>query len=142
MRVRIPEFVDPQRDSGQVERGQVEARVWGNYLELGERQAGEKLEVTYPLPVREEECDHRQSRLQAVPVPGDMEGRHRGPHDARGRTSDDRVFGFRRQTGGSVLRERWSGTALPAGAHAGNVVPKPASLHLDDGSLDFWFLRK
>ncbi len=31
------------------------ARVWGNYLELGARQAGEKLEVSYSVPVSDEE---------------------------------------------------------------------------------------
>ena len=55
VRVRIPEFVTADEIKATSDRGEVKPRVWGNYLELGDRKAGEKLEVTYPLPVREEE---------------------------------------------------------------------------------------
>ena len=55
VRVRIPEFVAADEMKATSDRGEVKARVWGNYLELGDRKAGEKLEIAYPLPVREEE---------------------------------------------------------------------------------------
>ena len=65
VRVRIPDFVPPgeiaarsgttsstpKRGTG---GGKVAARIFGNYLLLGDRQAGEKLEITYPLALREE----------------------------------------------------------------------------------------
>ena len=56
VRVRIPEFVDPKAIRAKSSRGEVKAAVWGNYLELGSRQSGEKLEVSYPLPLHEEEA--------------------------------------------------------------------------------------
>jgi hypothetical protein len=55
VRVRIPDFVDAKAIRAKSNRGEVKARAWGNYLELGDRQAGEKLEVTYPVPIWDEQ---------------------------------------------------------------------------------------
>ncbi len=56
VRVRIPEFVAPHEMQVASDRGEVKARAWGNYLELGEHLAGETLQVRYPLPIWEEEA--------------------------------------------------------------------------------------
>ena len=54
VRVRIPDFVQSGEIAARSSAGKVETKVFGDYLLLGDRQAGEKLELTYPLPIREE----------------------------------------------------------------------------------------
>jgi hypothetical protein len=142
VRVRIPEFVDPQAMKVQSNKGKVEARVWGNYLELGHQQAGEKLEVSYPVPVWEEELTignpgYRQYRYRAnwkgdtivrmVPIGEQVTT---GFSDFDGKPVE--VFYGKDGPGPLYQREYM----------LENAVPIQASLHLDDGSLDFWFLRK
>ena len=51
--------------------GEVKLRIWGNCAELGERKAGEKLEVSYPVPVHEEEA--------SIGNPGFRQSRYRSP---------------------------------------------------------------
>ena len=142
VRVRIPEFVDPQAIQAKSNQGKVEARVWGNYLELGQRQAGEKLEVSYPVAVWEEDVTignpgYRQYRYRAT---------WKGDTVVRMTPVGEQVTtGFSDFDGKPV--EVFYGKDGPGPLYQReymleNVVPIQASLHLDDGSLDFWFLRK
>ena len=55
VRVRIPEFADPNEIVVKSDNRPIIKKIWGNYLELGERSAGETMEVSYPLHLREEE---------------------------------------------------------------------------------------
>ena len=142
VRVRIPEFVAPAEIKAKSNRGEIQATVWGNYLELGDRPAGEMIEVTYPLPVREEADHDRQSGLPAIPLPRDLEGRHGRADDAAGRASP------RRATPISTRSRSRSSTATTAPAASTNATtcsksadPQPAPLHMDDGFFDCWFLR-
>jgi hypothetical protein len=54
VRVRIPEFCQPEEMT--VVSGGVETtcQPWGNYLELGERLAGDFIEIQYPLSAQTE----------------------------------------------------------------------------------------
>ena len=54
VRVRVPDFVDAKDIKVSSNKGEVKAAGENGYLELGPRQAGEKIEVTYPVPVKEE----------------------------------------------------------------------------------------
>ncbi len=122
-------------------RGEVQTKVWGNYMELGRHDAGEKLEIRYPLPIREEEVSignpgFRQYRYQ-VTWKGDTVVRMTPLGEAV-------KTGFSDFDGKQV--ETFYGTDGPGPLYQREymrhrAVPKPAKLHLDDGSLDFWFLR-
>ncbi len=141
VRVRIPDFVDVKEIRAKSNRGEVKARIWGNYLELGNRQAGEKLEVTYPMPIREEETTisnpgFRQYRYHAL-WKGDTivrmtlvgEQARTGFSDFDGKPVE--VFYGKAGPGPLYQREQMLKDA----------EPKPSQLHLDDGALDFWWLR-
>jgi hypothetical protein len=141
VRVRIPDFVDAKAIKAKSNRGEVKARVWGNYLELGDRQAGEKLELTYPVPIRDEEIaignpGFRQYRyrvtwkgdtvVRMTPVGGQV---RTGFSDFDGRP----VEVYYGKDGPGPLYQRDSMLE--------NTEPEPAQLHLDDSPLDFWFLK-
>ena len=141
VRVRIPEFVRPSEIKAKSNRGEVKARVWGNYLELGDRKAGEKLQVSYPVPVREEAF--------SIGNPGFRQYRYRvtwkGDTVVRMSSIGEQVkTGFSDFDGKPV--EVFYGKDGPGPLYQReqmleNVEPKPASLHADDGSLDFWLLH-
>ncbi|MHB8862442.1 MAG: hypothetical protein ACYC6N_08560 [Pirellulaceae bacterium] len=141
VRVRIPEFVDPAQMQVTSSQGEVASRVWGNYMELGSRQAGERLEITYPLRIVEEEVTignrgFRQYHFR-VTWKGDTVVRM-VPVGEQVRT------GFSDFDGKPV--EIYYGTEGPGPlyqreAMLEKVEPTQATLQLDDGSLDFWSLR-
>jgi hypothetical protein len=141
VRVRIPEFVDAKEMKAKSSLGEIKARIWGNYVELGNRQAGDKLEVTYPMPLREEEIavgnpGFRQYRYK-VAWKGDTVVRmtsvgrqvKTGFSDFDGKPVE--VFYGKDGPGLLYQREYMLETAKP----------QPARLHMDDGVVDFWFLR-
>ena len=122
-------------------RGEVKARVWGNYLELGDSTAGEKLEVSYPLPIREEEV--------AIGNPGFRQYRYRvtwkGDTVVRmtpiGEPPKNGLFRLRQQARQGLLREEGPGPLYQRDFMLKDGEPRPTPLHMDDGLLDFWYLR-
>ena len=141
VRVRIPDFVDAKDMKVKANQVEVKARVWGNYLELDERPAGERLEVTYPVIVREEEITignpgFRQYRYR-VTWKGDTVVRMTpvGEQAKTGFSDFDKkpVEVFYGKDGPGPLYQR--DHLLP------NLAPKPTPLHMDDGLLDFWYLH-
>ena len=141
VRVRIPEFVEPKEIKVKSNQGEVVAKGVGNYLALGDRQAGEKLEVTYPVPIRDEEI--------AIGNPGFRQYRYRatwkGDTVVRMTPVGEQVkTGFSDFDGKPV--EVFYGKDGPGPLYQRehlleNAEPELASLHMDDGSMDFWFLR-
>ena len=141
VRVRIPDFVNPSEMAAKSSKGEVKLRVWGNYAELGDRKAGEKIEVTYPMPVREEEASignpgFRQYRyrvtwrgdtvVRMAPL-GDM------PATAYSDFDKKQVPVFYGTEGPGPLYQREQMLK--------DADLKPATLQMDDGALDFWLLR-
>jgi hypothetical protein len=141
VRVRIPEFVDPKDVRAKSSAGEGKAKVWGNYLELGDRKAGERLDVTYPVSVQEEEVSvgnsgFRQYRYR-VTWKGDTVIRMTpiGEQVKTGFSDFDgkpvQVFYGKDGPGPLYQREHI----------LENAEFKSASLHMDDGALDFWLLH-
>ncbi|NLE58534.1 MAG: hypothetical protein GX616_09260 [Planctomycetes bacterium] len=141
VRVRIPEFVVPQNIKATSGGGEVKAVISGNYLDLGARQAGERLVVTYPMREWVEEV--------SIGNPGFRQYRYRvtwkGDTVVRMTPIGESV-----KTGFSDFDGRqvpvFYGTDGPGSLYQREYMleetqPKPARLHADDGSLDFWFLR-
>ena len=141
VRVRIPEFVAAKDMQVACNKTPLQARVWGNYLELGQRQAGETVDVTYPLPLHE----------QGVTIgnPGFRQFGYRvtwkGDTVLRVTPVGDQVkTGFSDFDGKPV--EIFYGTEGPGPLYQREHMlnegePTLAALHLDDGQLDFWSLR-
>ena len=141
VRVRIPEFVAPDEIKARSSAGPLQAKVWGNYLELGDHKAGEKLEVTYPLPLHEEAVTignpgFRQYHYR-VTWKGDTVVRMtpvgEPPKTAYSDFDRKQVEVFYGTEGPGPLYQR-EYMLEPAD-------PQPAPLHMDDGSLDFWWLH-
>jgi hypothetical protein len=141
VRVRIPEFVAAAEIKAQSNRGPIQATPLGNYLELGDRQAGETIEASYPLPVRDEETTignpgFRQYRYR-VTWKGDTVVRMTplGEQPAAGYSDFEKkqVATFYGESGPGRLYQR-DEMLKPAD-------PQPAPLHLDDGFGDWWFLQ-
>ncbi len=141
VRVRIPEFADPEEIKVRSNQAEIKARIWGNYLEFGERQTGEEIVMTYPMPLRDEETvignrGFRQYRYR-VTWKGDTvvhmtpmgEQVQTGYSDFDGRPVE--VFFGEEGPGRLYQREHMRK----------DVEPQLASLHVDDGAFDFWFLR-
>ena len=168
VRVRIPEFVALRgqwsevggrwSDAGgqlSVVRGQranrqpapsgPPPRVWGNYLELGDCRAGERIEVAYPLPVREE--------IESVGNPGFRQYEYRvtwlGDTVVRLVPVGEAV---KHKTGFSDFEHKqvavFYGTEGPGPLYRREhllqetAAPTLTPLHMDDGCLDFWSLKE
>jgi hypothetical protein len=139
LRVRIPEFTragEMQVVSG----GQaIPARAWGNYLELGERLAGDFIQVTYPLPITTEDVSignpgFRQYRYR-VTWKGDsvVKIEPLGNDDPSGYSDYDKrqVPVFYGKEGPGPLYQRES--MLP------EVEPVLSPISLDQSPLVFWY---
>lgn len=141
VRIRIPEFVDPKDIRAKGGQGEVKTRVWGNYLELGDQKAGERLEVTYPVPIRDEEF--------AIGNPGFRQYRYRvtwkGDTVVRmtpiGQQVKTDFSDFDGKPVEVFFGKDGPGPLYQRDCMLENAEPKPASLHLDQGKLDFWFVR-
>jgi hypothetical protein len=141
VRVRMPEFVVEKEIKATSDQGEIKPRVWGNYLELGDRKAGEKIEVAYPLKVREEEVaignvGFRQYRYR-VTWKGDTVVRMT-PIGEQVKTA---YSDFDKKAVEVFYGEEGPGRLYQREYMLQNAEPKPATLHLDDGTLDFWLLH-
>ena len=140
VRVRVPEFVSPTEMAVSVGGVVVETKAWGNYLELGQRVAGETLQITYPLPEVVEEV--------AIGNPGFRTYRYRVTW--RGDTVVKmEPLGNDFETGYSDFDKRqvpvFYGTKGPGPLYRREHMltgaePTLAPIHEDDGSLDFWLI--
>ena len=139
VRVRMPEFVQASEMLAEADGAEIATRPWGNYLELGKHPAGTLLKVTYPLPIYDEELSignpgFRQYRYRAT-WKGDtvVKMQPLGNNDKTGYSDFDKqhVPVFYGEEGPGRLYQRES--------FLQDVLPQPASLHEDDGSLDLWY---
>jgi hypothetical protein len=138
LRVRIPDFAKPEEIEARSGGSRVDARPFGNYLEIDGRKAGETISLTYPLPLSTEEEQignegFRQYRYR-VSWKGDTVVRMEplGEEHETGYSDFDRreVPVFYGSTGPGPLYRREHMLA--------DAAPEPATLHEDDGALDFW----
>jgi hypothetical protein len=138
--VRIPEFVSPTQIQVASDGGEVATRTWGNYLILKQRRQGETLHIRYPLPTWEEEA--------IIGNPGFRQYHYRVTWKG------DTVIrveplGNEYETGYSDFDKRqvpiFYGTKGPGPLYrrdqmARAAEPELASIHLDSGALDLWFI--
>jgi len=138
VRVRVPDFVEPNAVVVDANGAKAKVKVFGNYLELGQHTGGETINITYPLPFTTEEVEignpgFRHYRYR-VTWKGDTVLRMEplGNEYATGYSDFDNkqvpVFYGKEGPGPLYQREEFVKEAEP------NLSP----LHMDDGSLDFW----
>ncbi len=139
IKVRIPEFVKPEEMK--VEPNMAGVKTWGNFLDLGRRQAGEAIRISYPLPVYQEEISignpgFRQYHYR-VTWKGDtvVKMEPLGNNYETGYSDFDKkeVACFYGKTGPGELYQREHFLV--------DAAPELSPIHLDDGALDFWCIR-
>jgi DUF1680 family protein len=140
VRVRVPEFTSAAKMSVRVNGTEMPDAVtpFGNYLELGQLRTGDRIEVTYPLPIRTEDIavgnsGFRQWRYRATwkgdtvvrmePVDNEVETAYSDYDKAK-------VGVFYGRNGPGQLYQR--------DQMLQEVEPSEAELQQDDGGLDFW----
>ncbi|MCI0691731.1 hypothetical protein L0337_06940 [candidate division KSB1 bacterium] len=139
VKVRIPEFV--KAEEMKVEPNMASAKTWGNFLDLDHRQAGEMIRITYPLPVYQEEISvgnpgFRQYHYR-VTWKGDtvVKMEPLGNDYETGYSDFDKkdVACFYGRTGPGELYQRELMLA--------DAMAELSDIHLDDGTLDFWYIQ-
>ena len=143
VRVRIPEFTSAAEMGVRVNEANLPnaPRPFGNYLELGQLRAGDRIEVAYPLPIRTEDTvvgnpGFRRWRYRATwkgdtvvrmePIDNDVEMAYSDFDKAK-------VEVFYGQKGPGKLYQREQMLQ--------EIQPAEAELHPDDGGLDFWKIK-
>ena len=138
VRVRIPDFVEASTVVMEANGAKVQAKAFGNYLELGQRAAGEMIRISYPLPVTSEEVEignpgFRHYRYR-VTWKGDTVIRMEplGKEYTTGYSEFDnkQVPIFYGNEGPSPLYQRKHFEL--------DTEPSPSALYNDNGTLDFW----
>lgn len=138
VRVRIPDFVEPGTVTVDANGAKVQAKDFGNYLELGQRSSGELIRISYPLPITAEEVEignpgFRHYRYR-VTWKGDTVVRMEpmGKQYTTGYSEFDnkQVPIFYGNEGPSPLYQR-----KPFELDA---EPSRSALYIDKGTLDFW----
>jgi len=141
VKVRIPDFVAPKdlkMESGREDKG---TRVSENYLDLGGRDSGEMIRITYPLPtiIEEESIGNlgfRQYRYR-VTYKGDtvVKMEPLGDDNPTGYSEFDKkdVPVFYGEEGPDRLYQREYMLR--------DADPELSAIRLDDSKLDFWCFR-
>jgi hypothetical protein len=140
VRVRVPEFTSAAEMSVRVNGADLPnaAPSFGNYLELQQLRAGDRIEVAYPLPVRTEDI--------AVGNPGFRQWRYRatwkGDTVVRMEPVDNDVetaySDFDKAKVGVFYGRKGPGQLYQRDHMLQEVQPSEAELQTDDGGLDFW----
>jgi hypothetical protein len=140
VRVRVPDFTSAAEMKVRVNGADLPnaAPSFGNYLELRQLRAGDRIEVTYPLPIRTEDVvignpGFRQWRYRATwkgdtvvrmdPIDNDVETAYSDFDKA-----DVGVYYGRNGPGQLYQRDHM----------IQEVQPSDAKVQPDDGALDFW----
>lgn len=141
VKVRIPEFVKEGDVNVRLDSKEMSFKVRGNFLELDERKAGEKIVITYPLRLTTEEV--------TIGSPGYRQYHFRVTY--KGDTVVQmQPVGNDYEAGYSEFDKRevpvFYGTESPCPLYKRENLleeaePPPSPIHLDDGSLDFWFIK-
>jgi hypothetical protein len=116
-------------------------RPFGNYLELGQLRAGDRIEVAYPLPVRTEDI--------VVGNPGFRQWRYRatwkGDTVVRMEPVDNEVetgySDFDKAKTQVYYGQNGPGRLYQRDHMLQEIQPSEAELYPDDGALDFWKIK-
>ena len=140
VRVRIPEFTNSAvinvRVNDQALPGT--AKSFGNFLELGQFHTGDRIEISYPLPIRTEDI--------AIGNPGFRQWRYRvtwkGDTVVRMEPVDNDVekaySEFDKTNVGVYYGQSGPGSLYQREQMLQDVEPSPTELYQDTGALDFW----
>lgn len=138
VRVRIPEFVAPDAVRATSSTGGIDARIWGNYLELGPRQAGETIRVTYPVRTTAEEISIGNPGCRQYHYRVTWKGDTVVKMEPLGNDYETGYSDFDQRQVPIFYGEEGPGPLYLRDHMLGTTVPELSSLHEDEGHLDFW----
>ncbi len=140
VRIRIPEFTSAAEMRVRVNSAGLPnaAPLFGNYLELKQLRAGDRIEVAYPLPIRTEDI--------AVGNPGFRQWRYRATWkgdtvvrmEPIGNDVDKAYSEFEKAAVGVYYGWNGPGQLYQRDRMIQEVQPSDADVQPDDGGLDFW----
>ena len=139
--VEVPNAANPGTGNSavaQAGRALAPPRSFGNYLEMGQLRAGDRIEIAYPLPIRTEDVSvgnpgFRQWRYR-VTWKGDTVVRM----EPRGNEAKSGYSDFDKAQTEVYYGHEGPGRLYQRDAMLDDVQPANAELHTDDGALDFW----
>ena len=136
--VRMPEFARLDQVWAEANGAELDVKAWGNYLELGQHEAGTLLKVTYPLPIYDEDVvignpGFRQYRYRAT-WKGDTVVRMQ----PLGNEFKTGYSDFEKQQVPVFYGEDGPGPLYERAHYLQDVLPQPSRIHMDDGALDMW----
>jgi hypothetical protein len=138
LKIRIPNFAMGKEFAVTVNGEKKEYTVWGNYLELDNLSAGDKVQFTYPLDIVTEDV--------TLEAPGGRKYRYKVEWKGDMVISIEPI-GEQYTTGYSEVEKRqvpvYYGKNGPGRLYQReymrkNIDPTPAPLTMDDGSMNFW----
>jgi len=140
VRVRIPEFTNSAVINVRVNDQALPGapKSFGNFLELGQFHTGDRIEISYPLPIRTEDI--------AIGNPGFRQWRYRvtwkGDTVVRMETVDNDVekaySEFDKTNVGVYYGQSGPGRLYQREQMLQDVEPSSTELYQDTGALDFW----
>ena len=140
VKVRIPEFVNPKYMRVESCDKEVSARVWGNYMELGYRKAGETLEITYPLPMLDEKISIGNPGFKKYNYQVTWKGDTVVRVEPIGNDYETGYSDFDKKEVPVFYGKKGPGTLYLREYMLEDIEPEPSKICMDDGSLDLWFI--
>jgi len=141
VRVRIPEFVKPNEMRAESDKGKIEPRQWGNYLELGKRNAGENLKITYPLPVYTEEFLIGNPGFKQYKYRAAWKGDTVVKMEPLGNDYKTGYSDFDKKEVPVFYGKEGPGPLYQRDHMLKDAQPEPSELYMDTSPLDFWFIK-
>jgi hypothetical protein len=136
VKVRIPEFVKPEEM--QVEPNMAGVKAWGNFLDLGHRQAGETIRISYPLPVHQEEISIGNPGFRQYHYRVTWKGDTVVKMEPLGNDSEAGYSDFDKKEVECFYGKTGPGELYQRGHFSKDSTPELSDIRLDDGALDFW----
>jgi hypothetical protein len=141
VKVRVPDFVDPAQIKIKSNKGNIKLNMWRNYIELGQRQVGETLKISYPIPILIEEV--------SIGNPGFRHYRYRviwkGDTVVRieplGKNYKTGYSDFEKKRVPIFYGANGPGPLYLRNYILGDIKPVLSPIHFDDGSLDLWHIK-
>ena len=141
VRVRIPEFTQGAAIMAEANGVEIPAATWGNFLELGSHPAGTLLKISYPLPISDEEVSIGNPGFRHYHYHATWKGDTVVKMQPVGNDDKTGYSDFDKQNVPVFYGEEGPGRLYERKGFLQDVLPQPAPLHQDDGSLDFWYFN-
>jgi hypothetical protein len=138
VRVRIPDFVEPKDMLVEVNGARAQAKIFGNYLELGRRTRSEMIRITYALPITSEEVEIGNPGFRRYRYRVTWKGDTVVPMEPLGNQYTTGYSDFENKQVPIFYGREGPGLLYQREGFMKEVEPEPSPLRVDDGSLDFW----